>query len=98
MEDYVVPEFYDVLVGGGTGTSGPGGHGATGGNNYIDWDLETGMTGRGWEFSGPNIETGEDGVVQIPNGSYEETKTFIQPYVDELSFYLKRAFPGCVNK
>ena len=31
MEDYVVPEFYDVLVGGETGTSGPG----PGGGNVI---------------------------------------------------------------
>ena len=98
MEEYVVPEFYDVLVG-GTNADGSygGGHGATGGNNHIDWDLETGMTGQGWEFDCFNTETLMIEKVRIPNGSDEEIKNFIQPYVKDWAGFLSSRFIGCVN-
>lgn len=48
MEDYVVPEFYDVLVGGELNPSGPGGGGGlVSDNGTLKFDIQSGFTNSG---------------------------------------------------
>lgn len=52
MEDYVVPEFYDVMVGGIDADGSTGGEGGNVATSYgtASWDTN-GVTGQGWELS-----------------------------------------------
>ena len=55
MEDYVVPDFYDVMVGEGTGTSGGGNSGqVVTASGSLKWDLTGGVTGIARQLVGPN--------------------------------------------
>ena len=80
MEEYVVPEFYDVLVGGtdASGSPGTGGGGSVAtGNAKATWD-ENGITGNGWTLPTSWEEPKE---VYVYGATNEEIKSKVAEYL-----------------
>lgn len=96
MEEYVVPEFYDVLVGGTNAdgsTGGQGGQSASGAGATASWDLSNGVTGNGWDlpsYIGPQ---------NVYGATNEEVKSKIEIYLSRFGGYQasEEGFSNCVK-
>lgn len=96
MEEYVVPEFYDVLVGGtdASGSPGTGGGGSVAtGNAKATWD-ENGITGQGWTLYDYEKECAYD----ASGTTEEEIKQKVSQYLNNYgAFFLNSTNHGCAS-
>lgn len=85
MEDYVVPEFYDVLVGGdnanGSHIEEAGKASAAYGQSTASWDLDNGVTGKYWDIEYFDPVTWSVQRYNVYGKTDDEVREKILPYL-----------------
>ncbi len=85
MDEYVTVEAYDVMLGSNTysaGGSDPNRASDATGSATAHWNLDTGVTGKGWDLLYYDFATGTVKTMNVYGSSHDEVEAKIVPYLN----------------